>query len=88
MKPLLAALLAALVLGLPASAAAKVCYQCKNAKPVKFVCAHSDSFASRRSARALGCDFTSYSSLCKCDTWVSAKPTASFRDWAAARLSR
>ena len=88
MKPVLAALLAALVLGLPASAGAKVCYQCKHDKPVRYVCAHSDSFAARRSAKALGCDFSSYSSLCKCGAWVSSKPTASFLDWAAARLSR
>ena len=88
MRYLLATLLVALRVGLPASAGAKVCYQCRNEKPVKYVCAHSDSFAARRNAKALGCEFSSYSSLCKCGAWVGSKSTASFIDWAEARLSR
>jgi hypothetical protein len=88
MRYLLATLLAALVMSLPGVAGAKVCYHCKNDKPVKYVCAHSDSFAARKNAKALGCDFSSYSSICKCGAWVGSKANASFVDWALTRLSR
>jgi hypothetical protein len=88
MRTLVAILLGALVLGLPAAAGAKVCYHCKNAKPVKFVCAHSDTFAARKNAKALGCDFATYSASCTCGAWVTSKAPSAFVPWALSRLYR
>jgi hypothetical protein len=62
-----------IALGLPVSAIAKVCFACKDAKPVKYVCAEKDTFTARKNARKLGCKITSYSSICECGVTVKDK---------------
>lgn len=81
MKAMLAALLGALFLVTASPAFAKVCYHCKGGKPVPYVCANSDTFKARKNARNLGCNWSSYSSSCKCGAWVAAK-SSSFLDYA------
>ena len=71
MKGLFAALLGSLLLVTATPAVAKVCYRCQKAKPVKYVCARRDTFAARKNARKLGCNWRSYSSSCKCGAWVN-----------------
>jgi len=93
MKALFAALLGGLLIATAAAspAAAKVCYRCKNDKPTKYVCAARDTFKARKNARKIGCDWSSYSSSCKCGAWVAHKSTLpegrSFVDFAVWRLS-
>jgi len=57
----------------PSAAAGKVCFTCKDAKPVANVCAASDTFTARKNARKLGCNITGYTSSCKCGAEVSNK---------------
>ena len=73
MMKLLAAVVGCLMLALSTPAFAKVCYRCKNDKPVRYVCASKDTFGARKNARDLGCNWSSYSSSCKCGKWVSTK---------------
>ncbi len=61
------------VLPVPSLVAAKVCYSCKDKKPVEYVCAPSDTFTARKNAGKLGCSIASYSSSCKCGAEVSDK---------------
>jgi hypothetical protein len=82
MKALLAALLSAMMLLGATDGLAKVCYRCRGDKPVKYVCSNADTFKARKNARKLGCNWSSYSSSCKCGAWVSAKSTARFFDYA------
>ena len=73
MKVIFAAILGLMLLVPVAPALAKVCYHCKGDKPFKYVCSNSDTFVARKNARAMGCDWTSYSSTCECGAWVSSK---------------
>lgn len=57
----------------PSAALGKVCFACKDAKPVSHVCASADTFTARKNARRLGCNITGFSSSCKCDAEVSSK---------------
>ena len=86
MKAFLAMFLGLAVLCLAGSAQAKVCYHCKDGKPVKYVCANSDTFVARKNARNMGCDWTSYSSTCECGAWVKSK-AGSFLRYAMTRVS-
>lgn len=76
MKSLIALVSAVVVLGAGTPAIGKVCYHCKDAKPVPYVCAQSDTFTARKNARAQGCNWSSYSSSCQCGKWVPSKSAA------------
>lgn len=68
------AVAAFLMVVLPAGGvSAKVCFSCKDRKPVAYVCADKDTFTARRNARKLGCKITSYSSSCSCGATVDSK---------------
>mgnify|MGYP001547640319 CR=1 FL=1 len=79
MKALIAAILGGLIIltAAPATpAVAKVCYRCRGDKPVKYVCAARDTFKARKNARKLGCNWSSYSSSCKCGAWVKHRKSS------------
>ncbi|MFH2005153.1 MAG: hypothetical protein ABI333_01070 [bacterium] len=73
MKKLLAMTLGCLLLAVATPALAKVCYRCKDNRPVRYVCATKDTFDARKNARKAGCNWSSYTSSCKCGQWVSTK---------------
>lgn len=73
MRSLLALLIGVVMLGTATTALGKVCYHCKDGKPVPYVCSQSDTFTARKNARAIGCNWTSYSSSCQCGRWVASK---------------
>lgn len=73
MKAFVILFLGVVTLGVATPALGKVCYHCKDGKPVPYVCAPSDTFTARKNSRALGCNWSSYSSSCQCGRWVSSK---------------
>lgn len=73
MKKLLAVVVASLFISISVPAAAKVCFACRNKTPAPYVCAKEDTWAARHNAKKIGCDITSYSSICKCGAWVGHK---------------
>jgi hypothetical protein len=73
MTKLLTTLAILVALATSSPAIAKVCFSCRNAKPVRYVCAKKDTFAARHNAKRLGCDITSYSTICQCGAWVNHK---------------
>ncbi|MDY0002722.1 MAG: hypothetical protein RBU30_15605 [Polyangia bacterium] len=73
MRSLLVLVSMVVVLAASAPALGKVCYHCKDGKPVPYVCAQSDTFTARKNARAAGCNWSSYSSSCQCGQWVASK---------------
>ena len=84
----LAAAIIALAMLIPASPGlAKVCYRCKDNKPVPYVCAKADTFKARKNARAVGCHWTATTSTCKCGKWVKTRSTLTpFVRWALTHL--